>query len=81
MSAGSVLLRHRAAHGDRRTAGRRRDGVRGFAARFAGVVFPGETIRLRAWDEGERIVVDAAIGGEGERAGSPVLSECVLTRV
>ncbi|HEY0697090.1 MAG TPA: MaoC/PaaZ C-terminal domain-containing protein, partial [Micromonospora sp.] len=25
--------------------------VRGFNARFAGVVFPGETIRVRAWDE------------------------------
>jgi acyl dehydratase len=55
-------------------------GVGGFSARFAGVVFPGETIRVRAWDEGERITVDATIGGKGERAGSPVLADCVLTR-
>ncbi len=54
--------------------------VRGFTARFAGVVIPGETIRVRAWDEGERIITDATIGGPGERAGSPVLSDCVLTR-
>ena len=53
--------------------------VAGFTARFAGVVFPGETIRVRAWEKGDRLVVDATIG-EGERAGSPVLADCVLTR-
>ena len=28
-------------------------------ARFAGIVFPGETIRVQAWDEGERVLVAA----------------------
>ena len=52
--------------------------VAGFTARFAGVVFPGETIRVRAWREAERIVVDATVAG-GDRDGSPVLADCVLT--
>ncbi len=54
--------------------------VQGFSARFAGVVFPGETIRVRAWDEGERVLAGATVAGESERAGAPVLAECVLTR-
>jgi acyl dehydratase len=54
--------------------------VQGFSARFAGVVFPGETIRVRAWDEGPRVVADATVAGEGERDGAPVLADCVLTR-
>src|SRR3954454_11599603 len=33
--------------------------VGSFTARFAGVVFPGETIRVQAWDEGPQIVVTA----------------------
>ncbi len=54
--------------------------VRGFRARFAGVVFPGETIRVRAWDEGGEVVVSATIASaEGERDGAPVLADCVLT--
>lgn len=55
--------------------------VGGFSARFAGVVFPGETIRVQAWDEGERIVISATIASEHEqRDGSPVLADCVLTK-
>ncbi|HSE56401.1 MAG TPA: MaoC/PaaZ C-terminal domain-containing protein, partial [Nocardioidaceae bacterium] len=55
--------------------------VRGFTARFAGVVFPGETIRVRAWDEGKQVLVSAAIAsGEPERDGAPVLADAVLTR-
>jgi acyl dehydratase len=55
--------------------------VRGFTARFAGVVFPGETIRVHAWDEGERIVVSATIAsGDEQRDGAPVLADAVLTR-
>ena len=46
--------------------------VGGFTARFAGVVFPGETIRVEAWRTGE---VRATIAG-GERDGSPVLADC-----
>jgi acyl dehydratase len=52
--------------------------VRGFAARFAGVVFPGETIRVQGWREDGRIVASAAIASEGERDGAPVLADCVL---
>jgi acyl dehydratase len=61
--------------------------VRGFAARFAGVVFPGETIRVRAWDEGAQVLVQATIGShpgspgdQTDRDGAPVLGDCVLTR-
>jgi hypothetical protein len=54
--------------------------VRAFTARFAGVVFPGETIRVQAWhgDEGG-ILVSANIAGAGERDGAPVLADCVVT--
>ena len=52
--------------------------VAGFSARFAGVVFPGETIRVRGWREGGRIVVRGPIAGTGERDGAPVLADCVL---
>jgi acyl dehydratase len=55
--------------------------VGGFTARFAGVVFPGETIRTRAWQEEERILVAATIASDAtERDGAPVLADCVLTR-
>jgi acyl dehydratase len=53
--------------------------VRGFGARFAGVVFPGETIRVRAWQDPGRIVVSATIAADGDRDGAPVLADCVLT--
>jgi acyl dehydratase len=53
----------------------------GFSARFAGVVFPGETIRVQACDEREQFLVSATIASDNdERDGSPVLSDCVLTR-
>ena len=53
----------------------------GFSARFAGVMFPGETIRVRAWDEGQQILVAATIASDNvDRDGAPVLSDCVLTR-
>jgi len=52
--------------------------VRGFTARFAGVVFPGEAIQVAGWREGDRIVASATIAG-GERDGSPVLADCLLT--
>ena len=53
--------------------------VRGFSARFAGVVFPGETIRVRGWREDGRVVASATVAGEGERDGAPVLADCVLS--
>jgi acyl dehydratase len=51
--------------------------VRGFGARFAGVVFMGETIRVSGWWEDGRVVATAVIAG-GERDGAPVLADCVL---
>ena len=54
--------------------------VSGFGARFAGVVFPGETIRVQGWQQDGRIVASATIAG-GERDGSPVLADCVLDLV
>jgi acyl dehydratase len=55
--------------------------VAGFSARFAGVVFPGETLKLSLWDEGVRILVAVAIDSPGtERDGAPVLADCVLTK-
>ena len=51
--------------------------VAGFGARFSGVVFPGETIGVRGWRDGGRIVASAAIAG-GPRDGSPVLADVVL---
>jgi acyl dehydratase len=48
----------------------------GFAARFAGVVFPGETIHVRAWDEGDRILLNATVGDDHR----PALADGVLSR-
>lgn len=46
--------------------------VGSFAARFAGVVFPGDTLRIRAWEQDGRIVSSATRGED------PVLADCVL---
>ncbi|MDO9458175.1 MaoC/PaaZ C-terminal domain-containing protein [Nocardioides sp.] len=51
--------------------------VGGFAAKFSGVVFPGETIRVRGWREDGRIVGTALVAG-GDRDGAPVLGDVVL---
>jgi acyl dehydratase len=48
----------------------------GFAARFAGVVFPGEGLEVQAWDEGDRILVSASVGDDNR----PALADCVLTK-
>lgn len=50
--------------------------VRGFKARFAGVVFPGETLRVRAWRTGDRVLATAAVV---ERDLAPALTDVVLT--
>ena len=42
--------------------------VAGFTARFAGVVFPGETIRTTAWQEDDRVLVRATVAAEGRSA-------------
>ena len=52
--------------------------VGGFAVKFSGVVYPGETIRVRGWLEDGRIVGAATVDG-GERDGAPVLGDVVLT--
>ena len=52
--------------------------VAGFGVKFAGVLFPGETIRVRGWREDDRIVGSATVAG-GERDGAPVLGDVVLT--
>ena len=54
--------------------------VGGFGARFAGVVFPGETISVRAWDEGERILVSATVGASPDADQRPALADCVVTK-
>jgi acyl dehydratase len=48
--------------------------VRGFSARFAGIVYPGETIDIDLWDEGDRLLIQADVDGK------PVLSDAVLVK-
>lgn len=52
--------------------------VGSFGVKFAGVLFPGETIRVRGWRDGDRIVASAKVSG-GDRDGAPVLSDVLLT--
>ena len=52
--------------------------VAGFGVKFAGVVFPGESIRVRGWREDGRVIGSASVAG-GERDGAPVLGDVVLT--
>ena len=45
------------------------------------MVYPGETIRVRAWDGEDQVVVTATVDSHREeRDGAPVLSDCVLVR-
>lgn len=48
--------------------------VRGFGARFAGVVFPGETLYVDGWQDGDRVVATVTVG-EDRR---PALADVVL---
>ncbi|OLT42731.1 3-alpha,7-alpha,12-alpha-trihydroxy-5-beta-cholest-24-enoyl-CoA hydratase [Saccharomonospora sp. CUA-673] len=50
--------------------------VGGWSATFAGIVLPGETLRVRIWREDGRLVVSAT---SLERDEAPVLSDAVLT--
>lgn len=49
--------------------------VRSYATRFAGVVYPGETLRIRMWHEPEstRVAVSAV-----ERSDAPVLADTIV---
>jgi acyl dehydratase len=50
--------------------------VRGYRARFAGIVFPGETLRTQVWRTDEEFVlVTTAL----DRADAPVLADAALT--
>ncbi|MGC4963089.1 MaoC/PaaZ C-terminal domain-containing protein [Gordonia sp. DT218] len=50
--------------------------VREYSASFAGVVFPGETLDVNVWDEGEQLLVTATVA---DRDGAPALANVVLT--
>ncbi|HWO61189.1 MAG TPA: MaoC/PaaZ C-terminal domain-containing protein [Umezawaea sp.] len=52
------------------------DRVTSFAARFTGVVYPGETLRTRVWRGGDRFVLTTTAA---DRDDAPVLSDVVLT--
>ncbi|RSM72840.1 3-alpha,7-alpha,12-alpha-trihydroxy-5-beta-cholest-24-enoyl-CoA hydratase [Kibdelosporangium aridum] len=47
--------------------------VSGFATRFAGVVYPGETLRSQVWQEDKRLLVTCSVDDR------PVLTDTVLT--
>lgn len=47
-----------------------------FRARFAGVVFPGETLTIRGWDLGRSIAISTSVG-DPER---PALTDCVVVK-
>jgi acyl dehydratase len=49
--------------------------VRAFGVRFAGVVFPGETLRTQVWRESGRIVVETTVA---DRDNAPALSGAEL---
>jgi acyl dehydratase len=52
--------------------------VTGFSARFTGVVYPGETMRVHGWQDDGRILGQATVAG-GDRDGAPVLGDVLLT--
>ncbi|MFF0541857.1 MaoC/PaaZ C-terminal domain-containing protein [Nocardia thailandica] len=49
--------------------------VAGFRARFAGVLYPGETLRIRAWRSDGEVVAAVTVD---ERDGAPVLHDVAL---
>ncbi|MGW0596848.1 MaoC/PaaZ C-terminal domain-containing protein [Streptomyces sp. NPDC002776] len=51
------------------------DRVRTYATRFAGVVYPGETLRIRMWDRGDTVRVAV---GVVERDDAPALTDTVV---
>ncbi|APU40087.1 MaoC/PaaZ C-terminal domain-containing protein [Streptomyces sp. TN58] len=49
--------------------------VRAYRTRFAGIVFPGETLRIRMWQETGRVLVSVTAV---ERGDAPVLADTVV---
>ncbi|MFC4001033.1 MaoC/PaaZ C-terminal domain-containing protein [Prauserella oleivorans] len=49
--------------------------IRSWSAKFAGIVLPGETLRVRVWRDGGRLLVGAVAMDRDE---APVLSDAVL---
>ncbi|MEU9378648.1 MaoC/PaaZ C-terminal domain-containing protein [Streptomyces sp. NPDC048255] len=49
--------------------------VRAYRTRFAGIVFPGETLRIRMWQEPGRVLVSVSAA---ERDDAPVLADTVV---
>lgn len=49
--------------------------VGGYRARFAGVVFPGETLVVRAWRQADQVLLAV----EAKERGTPVLSNAAIT--
>ncbi|KPI02459.1 3-alpha,7-alpha,12-alpha-trihydroxy-5-beta-cholest-24-enoyl-CoAhydratase [Actinobacteria bacterium OK074] len=49
--------------------------VRGYSTRFAGVVYPGETLRIRMWRSTDAVRVEVHVG---ERDHAPVLTDTVV---
>ena len=49
--------------------------VAGYAARFAGVVLPGETIITSMWKEADKILISA----KTKERDTPVISNCAIT--
>lgn len=50
--------------------------VKGFRARFAGVVYPGETLGIQAWQDDGRLLISASVV---DRDHAPALADVVLT--
>ncbi|CAM5425335.1 dehydrogenase [Streptomyces avidinii] len=49
--------------------------VRAYRTRFAGIVFPGETLRIRMWEEPDRVRVTVSAA---DRDDAPVLADTVV---
>ncbi|WP_371615655.1 MaoC/PaaZ C-terminal domain-containing protein [Streptomyces sp. NBC_00454] len=49
--------------------------VRAYRTRFAGIVFPGETLRIRMWQEPGRVLVSVSAA---DREDAPVLADTVV---
>ena len=52
--------------------------VRGYGVTFGGIFFPGETMRIRVWEEGTQLLVAATVV---ERDDAPVLKNVVVDLV